>query len=71
MANICFILGLCSSILSLACVIVALASSQWLRIRSPNFMNDVGLMRHCDADSSYCGEMEHLNALVDGHFAGQ
>ncbi|CAL1542202.1 unnamed protein product [Lymnaea stagnalis] len=69
MANVCFVLGLVTSVLSLACVVVAMASSQWLRIRTPFFKNDVGVMRHCDIDSSFCGEMEKLNALVDAHYA--
>ncbi|BFZ20935.1 hypothetical protein BsWGS_23973 [Bradybaena similaris] len=69
MANVCLVLGLVSSVLSLTCVVVALASSQWLQVRAPFFQNDVGLMRHCDVISSYCGDMEQLNSLVHPDYA--
>ncbi|CAG5122702.1 unnamed protein product [Candidula unifasciata] len=70
MANSCLVLGLVSSILGLTCVVIALASSQWLKVRAPFFQNDVGLMRHCDVTSPYCGDMENLNALVNHDYAG-
>lgn len=71
MASVCLVLGLVSSILSLACVVIALASSQWFRVRTTEFQNDVGLMRHCDVVSLYCGDMEHLSYLVDAQYAGK
>ncbi|KAH9513778.1 hypothetical protein Btru_042117 [Bulinus truncatus] len=69
MANICFVLGLIASAVSLICVLAAMASSQWLKIRIHSFESDVGIMRHCEVQNSYCGEMEKLDALVDIHYA--
>uniref|UniRef100_A0A0B6Y9G6 Uncharacterized protein n=1 Tax=Arion vulgaris TaxID=1028688 RepID=A0A0B6Y9G6_9EUPU len=69
MANVCLVLGLVSSIMSLICIVIALASSQWLLVRASNFQNDMGLMRHCDVISLFCGDMEHLSSLVESDYA--
>ncbi|XP_005107088.1 uncharacterized protein LOC101864709 [Aplysia californica] len=69
MASVCLKVGLVSSGLGLTCAVMAIASSMWLRIRYPFLKNDIGLMRHCDVDSDYCGDMERLDALVDVRYA--
>ncbi|RUS76166.1 hypothetical protein EGW08_016078 [Elysia chlorotica] len=55
--------------LSLTCIVFGMASSQWIRVRASLFSNDLGIMRHCDVVSQYCGDMERLNDLVDAQYA--
>ncbi|GFO35147.1 hypothetical protein PoB_006165200 [Plakobranchus ocellatus] len=68
MAGVCLYVGLLSSMLSLAFIVFGMASSQWVRIRSHYFVNDVGIMRHCDVVSKYCGDMERINDLIDAQY---
>ncbi|KAK3730080.1 hypothetical protein RRG08_055147 [Elysia crispata] len=69
MASVCLYVGLLSSMLSLTCIVFGMASSQWIRVRSLFLTNDIGIMRHCDVLSDYCGDMERINDLVNAQYA--
>ncbi|CAG5134510.1 unnamed protein product [Candidula unifasciata] len=69
MASVTLVAGLVSSMFGLFCVVFGLGSSQWFRVRAPYFQNDIGLMRHCDVVTSYCGDMEHLSSIVEADYS--
>jgi len=62
--------GCLTSLLGLATAVLSIASSMWVRIRYPYIKNDIGLMRHCDVDSDYCGDMDRINMLLDTRYTG-
>ncbi len=69
MATVVSILGLLCSALGLTFNVISIATPHWLASRG--YTNtDIGIFRHCNVDSGYCGDMDTLGAIVNADDIG-
>ena len=58
------------SALGLMANVVAIGTSSWL-ISVKYLKMSIGVFRHCDYDSKYCGGMSEISAIVDAQEVGE
>ncbi|XP_046578535.1 uncharacterized protein LOC124286236 [Haliotis rubra] len=64
MATVVTILGFLCSTLSVTFNAIAIATPHWLASRGRS-NTDIGVFRHCNVDSGYCGDMDSLGAIIN------